>query len=93
MNDVNIPTPSQDTLNFSIFLKNVIVFPCFQLERSNIEHDKSYLKKDYYDPVDHSTCPIFLIDTLLDIVEPDPNEQRLMLQYVNWCNLFDYISI
>jgi hypothetical protein len=95
MNDLDISTPSQHTLNFTIFLKNFIVFKYFNLDRSNIAMDPSYLKKCNYHPVDHPLCPIFRIRTLLDIVELDPDERRLMLQYggiihinIDWfCNL------
>ncbi len=97
MNDYDMPTstPSQYTLNFTILLKNLITFKYFKVVRSNTVLSSSYLRKCIYDPAHHQLCPIFRIGTLLDIVEPDPNEQRLMLQFggvihinIDWfCNL------
>src|SRR5689334_3150448 len=95
MNDNEMPTPSLNPLNFTIFLKNIIVFKNFGVLRSNVLIDRSYLKQCIYDPSNHSLCPIFRIGTLLDMVEPKKDEQRLMLQFggiihiiIEWfCNL------
>lgn len=94
-NDRNIPKPIRDALNFTIFVKNFIEFPRFKVIRKNIQQDASYLKKCNYDPMNHKICPIFRVGTILDIVEPDPDEQTNMLTYggvirvkIDWkCNL------
>ena len=94
-NDREVPTPIRDALNFTIFVKNFIEFPRFKVIRKNIQANASYLKKCNYDPVNHRTCPIFRVGTLLDIVESDPLEQTKMLTLggvirvkIDWtCNL------
>ena len=95
MNDSDLPTPSQDTLNFTILIKNFIENKYFGLVKSNLHESSPYLRSCIYDPVHHRTCPIFRIGTLLNIVEFDPVEQGLMLTYggiininIDWiCNL------
>ncbi|CAF1106408.1 unnamed protein product [Rotaria sp. Silwood1] len=94
-NDRNIPQPIRDALNFTIFVKNFIEFPRFKVIRKNIQQNASYLKHCNYDPIRHKICPIFRVGTLLNIVEPDPEEQVQMLTYggvirvkIDWeCNL------
>ena len=94
-NDRNIPRPMHDALNFTIFLKNFIEFPRFKVIRKNIEKEASYLRSCNYEPVNHKLCPIFRVGTILDIVEPDLEEQKLMLKLggvirikIDWkCNL------
>ncbi|CAF4304206.1 unnamed protein product [Rotaria sp. Silwood2] len=78
-NDLNIPKPIRDALNFTIFVKNFIEFPRFKVIRKNIQQNTSYLKKCNYDPIMHKICPIFRVGTLLNIVEPDSDEQQHML--------------
>ena len=70
----------RDALNFTIFIKNFIEFPRFNVIRKNIEASASYLKRCNYDPVMHKTCPIFRVGTLLDIIEPSQYEQMHMLK-------------
>jgi hypothetical protein len=77
--DVNVPSPIRDALNFTIFIKNFIEFPRFQVRRKNIEASPNYLKNCNYDAVNHKICPIFKVKTILDIVEADPKEQTNML--------------
>ncbi|CAF0858245.1 unnamed protein product [Adineta ricciae] len=94
-NDVDIPNPIRDALNFTIFVKNFIEFPRFKVIRKNIQFDANYLKSCKYDPVEHKICPILRVGTLLDIVERDPEEQNRMLKLggvirvkIDWnCNL------
>ncbi|CAF0800314.1 unnamed protein product [Rotaria sp. Silwood1] len=94
-NDLNIPNPIRDALNFTIFVKNFIEFPLFKVIRKNIQANVTYLKRCNYDPVKHKLCPIFRVGTLLDIVEPDLMEQTQMLRLggvirvkIHWdCNL------
>ncbi|CAF1305715.1 unnamed protein product [Adineta steineri] len=95
MNDLNIPNPSEDVLNFSLFIRNHVVFKRYYVTRSNFVYNTSYLRQCNYDSIDNRICPIFRIGTILDIVEPDQSEQRKMLTYggvihihIDWrCNL------
>jgi len=94
-NDRDIPEPINDTLNFTIFVKNFIEFPRFKVIRKNIQQNVSYLRKCQYDEELNRICPIFRVGTILKIVEPDVKEQNLMLTYggvirvkIDWkCNL------
>ncbi|CAF1190261.1 unnamed protein product [Rotaria sordida] len=94
-NDLNIPNPIRDALNFTIFVKNFIEFPRFDVIRKNIKANASYLKRCNYDNITHTKCPIFRVGTLLDMVEPDKSEQMQMLKLggvirvkIHWdCNL------
>lgn len=94
-NDRDIPLPIRDALNFTIFVKNFIEFPRFKVIRKNIQANASYLKGCNFEPVDHPTCPIFRVGTILNMVEPDPDEQAKMLTSggvirvkIDWkCNL------
>lgn len=95
MDEHDLPTPSSDTLNFTILLKNWIVFQDFKVSKSNINMVSSYVKRCVYHPINDPLCPTFSIGTLLEIVEHDPKERKSMLKYggsihiaVDWfCNL------
>ncbi|CAF3927279.1 unnamed protein product [Rotaria sp. Silwood1] len=95
LNDSIMPTLSEETLNFSLSIRNFIEFKRFKLRRTNINTNISYLRMCNYDPIKHKTCPIFRIGTILDIVEPDPYEQIKMLKFggiilinIDWmCNV------
>jgi hypothetical protein len=94
-NDRDIPEPIRDALNFTIFVKNFIEFPRFTVKRKNIQQNVSYLRSCNYDEDKHKICPIFRVGTILGIVEPDFEEQNLMLTFggvirvkIDWkCNL------
>ncbi|CAF0945118.1 unnamed protein product [Adineta steineri] len=100
-NDVYIPEPIRDALNFTIFVKNFIEFPRFKVIRKNIQFDANYLKSCNYDNVTHKTCPIFRVGTLLDIVESNRTEQHYMLKSggvirvkIDWnCNLDKHLDL
>ncbi len=55
----------------------------------------SYLKRCNYDPVGNGICPVFRLGTILDIVESDPYQQKMILKTggvilmkIDWyCNL------
>ncbi|XP_077361260.1 P2X purinoceptor 5 [Festucalex cinctus] len=53
--------------NFTIYIKNFIRFPKFEFSKANVldTADDSYLKRCYYDQVDHPYCPIFRLGDLL----------------------------
>jgi hypothetical protein len=95
LDDLIMPAPSHDTLNFTLLIRNFIIFKRFKFRATNMDGNASYVKKCIYDPVNHKTCPVFRIGTLLDMIEPDPNEQIRMLTYggvilinIDWsCNL------
>jgi ATP P2X receptor len=99
-NDHDIPMPILDALNFTIFVKNFIEFPRFNVIRKNIQENATYLKRCQFDMKDHKICPIFRVGTLLDIVETNQTEQRLMLKFggvirvkIDWnCNLDKSLS-
>jgi hypothetical protein len=90
-----MPAPSYDTFNFTLFIRNFIIFKRFKFRARNMDGNASYVRKCNFDPVNHKTCPIFRIGKLLDMVEPDENEQIRMLTYggvilinIDWsCNL------
>lgn len=94
-NDRDLPRPIRDALNFTIFVKNFIEFPRFKVIRKNIDANVSYLKRCQYDPRHHKVCPIFRVGTLMNLIEPDPEEQTKMLTLggvirvkIDWkCNL------
>lgn len=94
-NDLVIPNPIRDALNFTIFIKNFIEFPRFKVIRKNIYADVNYLKKCKYNNETDLRCPIFRVKDILDIVETNITEQDLMLQLggvirvkIDWnCNL------
>lgn len=94
-NDRDLPQPIRDALNFTIFVKNFIEFPRFKVIRKNIDANVSYLKGCNYDPIRHRICPIFRVGTVMNMVEPDRNEQTKMLTLggvirvkIDWkCNL------
>ncbi len=94
-NDTDIPNPILDALNFTIFIKNFIEFPRFNVIRKNIQADASYLKRCNFHPINHVGCPIFRVKDILDIVETNSDEQTKMLKLggvirvkIDWnCNL------
>lgn len=94
-NDLVIPNPILDALNFTIFIKNFIEFPRFRVIRKNIHANVNYLKRCNYHPDTDETCPIFRVKDILDIIEPNVTEQTLMLKLggvirvkIDWnCNL------
>ncbi|KAK3564979.1 hypothetical protein QTP86_032442, partial [Hemibagrus guttatus] len=55
--------PMQEAENFTIFVKNSIRFPLFNVTRGNI-HENNTLKCTY-DPVNNSNCPIFRVADVL----------------------------
>jgi hypothetical protein len=90
-----IPDPIRDALNFTIFIKNFIEFPRFNVIRKNIQANVDFLKTCNFHPIKNKTCPIFRVKDILDIVEVDPEEQTNMLKLggvirikIDWnCNL------
>ncbi|GFO41280.1 P2x purinoceptor [Plakobranchus ocellatus] len=88
----------QDSRNFTVFIKNNIVFPKFGVARRNLpdNEDDQYLSKCQYDS--HSSrdkfCPIFRLETILSDAgiqfENISAEGGVMQIVIDWtCNL-DY---
>ncbi|CAF3553970.1 unnamed protein product, partial [Rotaria sp. Silwood2] len=94
-NDLVMPQPIMDALNYKILLKNFIEFTRFRVSRTNILNESKYFQKCLYHPVNDRFCPIFRVGDLLNIVENDDDERHKMLVYgavlrikIDWrCNL------
>ncbi|XP_073676244.1 P2X purinoceptor 3a [Garra rufa] len=59
--------PMKEVENFTIFIKNSIRFPLFNVTRGNFPSslNKSYIQNCHYDPVDHPFCPVFKVGDIL----------------------------
>ncbi|CAF1079509.1 unnamed protein product [Rotaria sordida] len=94
-NDLVVPQPIMDALNYTIFLKNFVEFTRFRVLRTNILNESKYFEKCLYHPIYDKFCPIFRVGDLLNIVENDDDERYKMLAYgavlrikIDWkCNL------
>ena len=83
-----------NVLNFTIFIKNAIEFPIFNVKHSNMIED---LKPCIFHPINNTNCPIFRLDYIINEVVKDHRERELMLNLggvirikIDWdCNL-DY---
>ncbi|CAF1458698.1 unnamed protein product [Rotaria sordida] len=78
-NDLTMPTPIKDSVNFTIFVKNFVEFTRFGVSRTNIFHDSRAIKKCRYHPIHDRLCPIFRVGDLLKFVEADDDERYKML--------------
>ncbi|TNN29653.1 P2X purinoceptor 3 [Liparis tanakae] len=86
--------PMMDVVKFTIFIKNSIRFPLFNVTRGNFisTMTSSDIKKCNYHPEDNPYCPIFLVEDVLNITQQ--NHTELALQggeigiNIEWkCNL------
>ncbi|CAF3350178.1 unnamed protein product [Rotaria sp. Silwood1] len=95
--------PSQDDLtstllveeapNFTLFIKNFIEFPVFNVKHKNMVDN--FKKSCTFHPEHYKDCPIFSIDYIMNEAEKNITERNLMLQYggvirikLDWdCNL------
>ncbi|CAF1601871.1 unnamed protein product, partial [Didymodactylos carnosus] len=92
--DGAVPNLVSDALNFTVFVKNFIEFPMFNVIRKNIVDN---MKTCVYDPDKNKECPIFRLKDIIDTVETDLDEREQMLKTgavirikLEWnCN-FDY---
>ncbi|MEQ2297074.1 hypothetical protein AMECASPLE_030971 [Ameca splendens] len=94
--DRTIPNPPllMSAENYTLFIKNSVTFPLFEVTRSNLVEgiDANYISKCLYDPKKAPLCPIFRLG---DIVELSGfNFEKLALEggaigiVVDWtCNL------
>lgn len=94
-NDLVMPDPMNDTLNFTVFVKNFVQFTRFGMSRTNLFYGPEKIQACHYHPVTDKYCPIFRIGDLLRIVEVDDEERDKMLRNgavvrikIDWmCNL------
>ncbi len=90
--DESAPMLVEEVLNFTLFIKNFIEFPAFDVKHKNMVDE---LKPCVFDPKKNKDCPIFGIDYIINQAEKDPVERDLMLRYgavirvkLGWdCNL------
>ncbi|CAF0888182.1 unnamed protein product [Rotaria sp. Silwood1] len=83
----------QGVLDFTIFIKNFIEFPMFQIKHKNMVD--SLKKPCIFHPEYQKDCPIFSIDYIMSEAEKNTTERNLMLRYggvisikIDWdCNL------
>ncbi|XP_051715797.1 P2X purinoceptor 3a [Ctenopharyngodon idella] len=66
-NDKITVMPMKEVENFTIFIKNSIRFPLFNVTRGNFPSsiNQSYIKNCNYDPVNNLFCPIFKVGDIL----------------------------
>uniref|UniRef100_A0AAY4BNY0 P2X purinoceptor n=1 Tax=Denticeps clupeoides TaxID=299321 RepID=A0AAY4BNY0_9TELE len=64
---INTVSPMKEAENFTIFIKNSIRFPMFNVTRGNFPSniDEKYIKTCKYDPVHNPSCPIFRVGDIL----------------------------
>ncbi|CAF5022357.1 unnamed protein product [Rotaria sp. Silwood1] len=92
--DDNRPTiPVQNIFKFTIFVKNFIEFPIFEVKHKNMAD--SLKKPCVFHPEHYKDCPIFSIDYIMSEAEKNITERNLMLRHggvvrikLDWdCNL------
>ena len=91
-NDLVSPMLVKNVLNFTIFVKNFIEFPTFNVKHKNMIDN---LKPCIYHPIEEKNCPIFTMKYIINEAEIDQDERDLMLRYggvirmkLDWdCNL------
>ncbi|CAF4374404.1 unnamed protein product, partial [Rotaria sp. Silwood2] len=82
----------QETRNFTIFIKNFIEFPTFNVKHKNMVDN---LEQCTFHPKHHKDCPIFSIGYIMDEAEKNITEHDLILRHggvirikIDWdCNL------
>ncbi|KAM8741536.1 P2X purinoceptor 1 isoform 2-T2 [Acanthopagrus schlegelii] len=95
-NDHNIPDPPRlmSAENYTLFIKNSVTFPLFQVTRSNLVEgiDNAYIKKCLHDPKKAPLCPIFKLGDIVKLsgfkFETIAKEGGAIGIVVDWtCNL------
>uniref|UniRef100_A0A673BKG9 Purinergic receptor P2X, ligand-gated ion channel, 1 n=1 Tax=Sphaeramia orbicularis TaxID=375764 RepID=A0A673BKG9_9TELE len=70
-NDHNIPDPPllMSAENYTLFIKNSITFPIFDVTRSNLVEgvDANFIRTCLYDPVTDPLCPIFRLGDIVKL--------------------------
>ena len=95
--DLRPPTVINEILNFTIFIKNFIEYPVFNIKHKNMVEN---LRPCIFHPNSSKDCPIFSLDYIINEAEHDDHERELMLRYggvirvkIDWdCNLDRHIS-
>jgi P2X purinoceptor 1 len=90
--DQGPPMLIKEVLNFTLFIKNFIEFPEFNVKHKNMVDE---LKPCVFHPKDDKDCPIFGIEYIINQAEKDLVERDLMLRFggvisvkLEWdCNL------
>ena len=90
--DDTSPMLIQDVLNFTIFIKNFIEFPTFDVKHKNMVDN---LKPCVFHEKTDKDCPIYTIGYILKEAEKNASELELMLKFggvvrmkIDWdCNL------
>ena len=68
----------EEVLNYTLFIKNFIEFPMFNVKHKNMVDE---LKPCIFDPQNNKDCPIFGLEYIINQAEKDPVERNLMLRY------------
>ncbi|CAF98518.1 unnamed protein product, partial [Tetraodon nigroviridis] len=70
-NDQHVPNPPllMSAENYTLFIKNSVTFPLFDVTRSNLVEgiDTSYISTCLYDPEDAPLCPIFKLGDIIKL--------------------------
>ncbi|CAF0870761.1 unnamed protein product [Rotaria sp. Silwood1] len=90
--DLQEKTSIKEVLNFTIFIKNFVEFPAFNIKHKNMVEN---LKQCIYHPINNKDCPIFRLDYIINESEKNVTERELMLHSgavirvkIDWdCNL------
>ena len=78
-NDLEIPQPIYDSLNYTLNVQNFIEFTRFNISRRNVLNQSDYFRQCQYHPISDRWCPSFRIGDLLELVESDREEREKML--------------
>ncbi|XP_031713440.1 P2X purinoceptor 1 isoform X2 [Anarrhichthys ocellatus] len=69
--DHDIPDPAllMSAENYTLFIKNSVTFPIFDVSRSNLVEgiDNNYIRKCLYEPNDAPLCPIFRLGDIVKL--------------------------
>jgi P2X purinoceptor 1 len=77
-NDNTVPMLIQEVLNFTIFVKNFIEFPIFNVKHKNMVDN---LKPCVFNEKTDKDCPIYSIGYILHAAEKNASELELMLKF------------
>lgn len=71
----------RNTLNFTIFIKNEIEFKKFDKKQRNILPNitNKYISQCAYEDKRDTFCPVFPVEYIMNLAEPDPDERYQML--------------
>jgi hypothetical protein len=78
-NDLTLKLLINEVLNFTIFVKNFIEFPPFNVKHKNMAENLLY--PCIFDDKTHTDCPIFSLNYIVHQAESDAQERIQMLLY------------